>query len=141
MKIRIYRNDDYDWTIATFDDVKYWYDGTIYFADGTEERYNVFAYGVEMLEPETYTVALMTDHGWCETCHPLAIGVDNATAKSIKRHFDKLCEFDNYTQTGQYVMVVSRVWCTNHEDFEHETSIYNEDDEVEHFKKEVLAWQ
>lgn len=66
---------------------------------------------------DTFTVALMTDYGWCETCHPLAIGVDKATANSIYRHFDKLCG------EGEYVMVASQQYCTNHKDFEKEVTL------------------
>lgn len=70
---------------------------------------------------DTYTVALMTDYGYGhESCRPLAVGVDHATARSIKRHYDKTCYWSDYTQTGDYVTIVSRKWCTNHEDFEHE---------------------
>lgn len=68
-------------------------------------------------ENDTFTVALMTDYGWTETCHPLAIGVVKAIAKSICRHFDKVCGMD------QYVLMVSRTYCTNHADFEKETTI------------------
>lgn len=71
----------------------------------------------------TFTVSLMTDYGWCETCHPLAIGVDKATAKSIYRHFNSLCNWNDYSQTGEYVMMVSQQYCLNHEDFEKETTI------------------
>ena len=65
-----------------------------------------------------YTVALMTDDGYTEHCRPLAIGVDRATARSIERHFEKQCTWSDYRQTGSYVMVVSRKYCTNHADFE-----------------------
>lgn len=70
---------------------------------------------------DTFTVALMTDHGWAETCHPLAIGVDKAIAKSIHRHYDKKCK---YGET--YVIMVSRTYCLNHEDFEKETTLEEE---------------
>lgn len=72
---------------------------------------------------DTYTVSLMKDYGWCTTCHPLAIGVDKATAKSIFRHFDSLCKWNDYEQLGEYVLMVSRKWCTNHKDFEKEITL------------------
>ena len=83
---------------------------------------------------DTYTVALMTDYGYGnESCHPLAVGVDHAIARSIKRHYDKTCHWSDYTQTGDYVTIVSRKWCTNHEDFEHEYTWDNDFDGEEAF--------
>ena len=70
-----------------------------------------------------YTVSLMNDLGWTETCHPLAIGVDLATAKSIKRHFKKSCTYCDWTGLGSYVTIISREWCTNHAYFEVERNI------------------
>jgi hypothetical protein len=66
-----------------------------------------------------YTVALMTDNGYTEHCKPLAVGVDKAVANSIRRWFEKhICIWSDYSQTGSYVLVVSRQFCTNHADFE-----------------------
>ena len=93
---------------------------------------------------DTFTVARMTDYGWCETCHPLAIGVDKATAKSIYRHFNPLCKWSDYSQTGEYVMVVSQQYCTNHEDFEKETTIEDAFDEYDPFEptaEDLKEWQ
>ena len=69
---------------------------------------------------DTYVVSMITDYGWGEDIHPLAVGVCKAVAKSIKRHFNKLCKWDDYSQTGQYVMMLSRTYCTNHKAFEKE---------------------
>ena len=81
---------------------------------------------------DTWSVAILTDYGCCETCHPLVVGVDRATAKSVYRHFHKLCHYDDYRQTGDYVMMVSQDFCLNHEDFEKETTfeglMYDEND-------------
>ena len=95
----------------------------------------------------TYTVALMTSYGHMlgETCHPLAIGVDKATAKSIRRHFDKECTYDEYRDEGTYVVMVSRTYCMNHEDFEKETSIEDMfDDDYDIFEpsaEDLKEWQ
>ena len=85
---------------------------------------------------DTYTVALMTDYGWTEICHPLAVGVDKQTAKSIWRHFTKHCDWNDFTQTGTYVRMVSRTYCTNHEDFEKETTLYMEYEDEEPFERD-----
>lgn len=93
---------------------------------------------------DTFTVALMTDYGWTETCHPLAVGVDKATAKSIYRHFNKLCTWSDYSQTGTYVMMVSRTYCLNHEDFEHETTLEDEFEDYDIFEpsaEDLMEWQ
>lgn len=66
------------------------------------------------------SVAIMTSFGWAEAVRPIAIAVNDAIAKSIWRHLNKTLQFNDYDQTGQYCMVVSRTYCTNHEDFEHE---------------------
>jgi hypothetical protein len=73
----------------------------------------------ELNADDTFTVSLMTDYGWTETCHPLAVGVDKATAKSIYRHYNRPLKWNSST----YVLMVSRKYCTNHEDFEKETTI------------------
>lgn len=93
---------------------------------------------------DTFTVAIITDNGYFETCHPLAIGVDSATAKSIYRHFNPLCNWNDYSQTGEYVMVVSRTYCTNHEDYEKETTledVFDEDDIFEPSAEDLREWQ
>lgn len=72
---------------------------------------------------DTFTVSLMTDYGYVATCHPLAIGVDKASAKSIYRHFQKKCHYNNFNQTGNYVVMISRKYCTNHSDYEKETTL------------------
>lgn len=72
-----------------------------------------------MSDNYTFTVSLMTDYGFTETCKPLAVGVDDATAKSIRRYYEKnVCDWSDYSQTGTYILVVCRELCTNHEDFE-----------------------
>lgn len=83
---------------------------------------------------KTYVVSKMTDYGFGhETCHPLAVGVNKATAKSIYRHFDKLCKWNDYTQTGEYILMVSQQYCTNHEDFERETTLCSTSNEEDIF--------
>ena len=72
---------------------------------------------------DTYTVAMITDYGWTETCHPLAVGVALPIAKSIYRHFNKLCSYNEYSGTGTYVTLISRTYCLNHADFESETTV------------------
>lgn len=69
-----------------------------------------------------YTVSIITDYGWIETCKPLAIGVSKAVAKSIRRHYDKFCSYSDYRQSGTYIMVVNRKYCVNHADFEVDTT-------------------
>lgn len=93
---------------------------------------------------DTFSVAVITDYGWCETCHPLAVGVDRAIARSIERHFSKLCKWDDYNQTGTYVMMVSQQYCTNHEDFEKETTLddqWDKEDIFEPSAEDLKEWQ
>ena len=66
-------------------------------------------------EEDDYTVSIITDYEWTETCRPLAIGVTKAIAKSISRHYTPMCS------SNQTVMIISRVYCLNHEDFEKNT--------------------
>lgn len=72
-----------------------------------------------------YTVSLMNDIGWTESCHPLAVGVEKCVAKSIYRHFEKVIRrlglWSDYNQTGYYVMMTDRKYCINHKDFEVES--------------------
>ena len=68
-----------------------------------------------------WTVSIITDHVWTETCRPIAIGVDKAVANSIERHYRKVLKYNDYTQTGQYVVKINRTYCLNHEDFERNT--------------------
>lgn len=87
------------------------------------EEYESILYAlaeIEVAEAEDdFTVALMTANPFEEHCKPLAIGVTEAIAKSIRRWYHKhICEWSDWSQTGSYVMVVSRVYCTNHKDFE-----------------------
>lgn len=65
-----------------------------------------------------YTVTIITDNGWSETSNPIAIGVTRAVANSIRRHFEKVLKYNDYTQTGQYCTVINRDYVINHSDFE-----------------------
>ena len=69
----------------------------------------------------TVTIRLETPFD-CIAQKPVAIGIDKASAKSIHRHLkrkykDKWSDMD---QSGIYVMSISREFCSNHADFEHE---------------------
>ena len=92
--------------------------------DSTIGDYEFYLDNVKAIEEDTYTVALMTAYGpgFGEECHPLAIGVDKATADSIYRHFDKECHFNDSSQDGTYLVRVSQKYCTNHKDFEEEVT-------------------
>lgn len=118
MIVRIYDIFDTEFTIAKYDDVDYVYGNTLYFTDGDEREISQIE-GWEEIE-DTFTVAFMTDYGYGEACHPLAVGVDKATAKSINRHFERETSWNDYTQTGTYVVMVSQTYCLNHEDYETE---------------------
>lgn len=61
---------------------------------------------------DDYTVSIVTDYEWTETIRPLAVGVNHAVAKSIKRHYNKSCS-NNAT-----VIIINRKYCINHEEFE-----------------------
>ena len=67
-----------------------------------------------------FTVYIEHCYGWASGITPIAIAVTNAIAKSIKRHFDKILTYHPWNDTGDYCGIVSRTWCTNHEDFERE---------------------
>ena len=69
-----------------------------------------------------YTVTIENDYGFGCDYIPVAVGVDERTAKSIRRHylkvFDKLGIGTKWDNTGLYCGVISRTYCTNHADFE-----------------------
>lgn len=50
---------------------------------------------------------------------------DRATANCYKRHFDKLNGhlWNDWKNSGLYCLVVSRIWCTNHMDFERDDNV------------------
>ncbi len=126
MIIRIYDKFEPNYTLACYGNVDYVDTNEIVFLDGDTLPFDREWTDWEEIE-HTFTVALMTDYGWTETCHPLAIGVDRATAKSIRRHYEKGCHYDDYNGTGTYIAVVSRIYCINHADFETETTLENEE--------------
>ena len=72
---------------------------------------------------DDFTVSIVTDYEWTETCQPLAIGVDEASAKSIRRHYTPKCSMN------QTVMIISRKYCLNHEDFEKVSTLLDEEEE------------
>lgn len=125
---------------ATKLDWKWWRDEVL-------EDYERYLDKVKAIEEDTYTVALMTAYGpgFGEECHPLAIGVDKATADSVYRHFDKECHFSDSSQAGTYLVCVSQKYCTNHEDFEEEITWDDLMDEIydpfEPTAEDLKEWQ
>lgn len=98
--------------------------GTIFGPFATEDE-AIQACIADGMETEDNTVYLSYDYGFEETIHPLAIGVSSAAAHSIYRHYNRIINrkrlWSDCRQTGLSVGVVSRVWCTNHADFEKQT--------------------
>lgn len=73
------------------------------------------------LKKQKYVVYVNYDYDFgCEN-HCILKCTDLQTAKSIKRHFDKILYWDDYTQTGFYCGFVSRKYCTNFDYFTRET--------------------
>ena len=73
------------------------------------------------LKKQKYVVYVNYENGYFTENHCILKYADLQTAKSIKRHFDKVLYWNDYTQTGYYVGFVSRTYCTNFWDFETET--------------------
>lgn len=74
-----------------------------------------------------FTVTLTLETPWgIEAQKPLIVGADHATARSIHRHFYKATKplWSDRDQSGLYVTMISREFCTNHEDFEFSKEVY-----------------
>ena len=70
---------------------------------------------------QNYVVYVEYENGYFSENHCILKYADLQTAKSIKRHFDKILWWNDYTQTGYFVNFVSRKYCVNFRDFETET--------------------
>ena len=77
---------------------------------------------------ETYTLGLP------DAIHPIAIAVNKPIAEILRWYLSKRNTYDEMNQTGTYCTIISRRYCTNHEDFEEE---YDPFDDAEEEKEEL----
>lgn len=69
---------------------------------------------------DDFFVSLIHDNPYFTIAIKHIMNCDFECAKSYKRHFDKLNGdlWNDYTQTGIYCLIDSRIYCTNHKQFE-----------------------
>lgn len=94
--------------------------------DIPENELNALINDDEIIENKNdFCVTLMYETPEMIIAQKHIMNCDRATANCYKRHFDKLNGhlWNDWKNSGLYCLVVSRIWCTNHMDFERDNNV------------------